>query len=102
MLAVFNITSMVAGHSITSFAQEDAAPYEAEILIEEENEALEETAEEIVIEDDDEEIIVDEPACLVPAENNESSFQSAESAKSYILNMNIVATDGKTYHVSEV
>ena len=100
MLAMFNITSMVAGSSITSFAQEDVALEEEELLIED-NEASEEIIEEIP-EDEDQEISIDEPASLVPQDDDsEISFQSAESAKSYILNMNIVATDGKTYHVSD-
>ena len=101
MLAMFNITSMVAGSSITSFAQEDVALEEEELLIED-NEASEEIIEEIP-EDEDQEISIDEPATLVPQDDDDSeiSFQSAESAKSYILNMNIVATDGKTYHVSD-
>jgi uncharacterized protein YkwD len=101
MLAMFNMTSMVAGSSITSFAQEDVALEEEELLIED-NEASEEIIEEIP-EDEDQEISIDESASLVPQDDDDSeiSFQSAESAKSYILNMNIAATDGKTYHVSD-
>ncbi len=114
LLAVFNMTTMIAGSSITAFAEEKNSVDE-DSLVEEESDVAEDLTEDSSgdvedssgdVEDssgDVEEFLIDEPACIIPQENEDSepSLTSAESAKSYILNMNIVATDGKTYHVSD-